>query len=127
MSSNHAASGWSGLSPGSRTRRSASLDGNRGVLARERRAAEEPVLDRVARLAHRRIRARLVQEQLVKEQGVAGLEDRAQDRRLAPLLVDLELRDRVVERGLLGVGGQVMLEAGGKQVESRRLVSAARQ
>ena len=56
-------------------------DGDRRVLGRERRAAEEPVLDRVARVWHRRIGARLVQEQLVEEQRVAGLEDRPDDRR----------------------------------------------
>src|SRR5258707_14162700 len=117
MSSNHAAIGWSGLSPGSRTSRCCSfaLDGNRRVLARERRSAEEPVLDRVPRPLHRRIGARLMKEQLVEEQRVAGLEDRAQDRDLAPGDVDLSLRDRVVEPSFLGGRREVVVRAGGEE------------
>jgi hypothetical protein len=55
-------------SSGSRaTSRGPRSDGHRRVLGRERRAAEEPVLDRVARVRHRRIRPRLMQEQLIEE------------------------------------------------------------
>src|SRR5438067_865561 len=119
MSSNHAAIGCSGLSPGSRTSSCGSwLDGNRGVFAWERRAAEEPVLDRVPRLRHRCVGAGLVQEQLVEEEGVTRLEDWAQDRGLASGGVDLALRDRVIERRFLGVRGQVVVEPRGQEVES---------
>src|SRR4051794_27321964 len=73
------------------------LDGDRGELGRERRSAEEPVLDREPRVGHRGIRARLVQEQLVEEQRVARLEDRPDDRNVAGGVLGLGLRHLVGE------------------------------
>ena len=58
----------------------AELDDDRRVVGRERRGAEEPALDREARVRHRRVGGGLVQEELVEEQRVAGLEERPHDR-----------------------------------------------
>src|SRR6185437_12212633 len=75
------------------TPRPGGSDSDRGVLIREPGAPEEPVLHRVPRPGHRWVGARLVQEQLVEEQRVAGLEDRPDHRRVARRLLDAPVRD----------------------------------
>src|SRR5947209_17417431 len=103
------------------------LHGQRRVLARERRAAKEPVLDGVAWLWHRRVGAGLVQEHLVEQKRIAGFKDGPNDRRLAGGLLRLLLRDCVVKRRVLGGGGDEVIESARKDVESGSLVPAARQ
>ena len=73
------------------------------------------------------IRAGLVEEQLVEEERVAGLEDRPCDPLVAGRLLGLRLRYLVVEHRVVGGGGHDLVEPARNDVQARRLVAAARQ
>src|SRR6188472_4660695 len=80
----------------------AGLGRKRRILLWRSRGAEEPAFDRQATLGHRRLRRRRMQEEVVEEQHVPGLEDGPHDPRVSRRLLGHLLRDRPVEvRALL--------------------------
>src|SRR5262245_46723786 len=105
----------------------APLGGKRRVLLRRSRGAEEPALDRQTTLAHRRLRRRGMQEQVVKEQHVPGLEDRPHDPRLSRRLLSNFLRDRPVEVRTLLTAREDAVESPRDDVHAGRFVTAVRE
>src|SRR5829696_10504490 len=105
---------------GTSTRRPVNVserDGN--VCAGKSGRTEEPALDGIARIGHRRIGARLMQEQMVEEQSVARIKYRADYPRVASHLLDHLLSHLVVENGPLGAGGCIVVQSSRDDVHAR--------
>ena len=83
-----------------------------------RRRCEEPRLDRVPRSGHRRLDPRAVEEQVIEQEGVSGLELRPHHGRVDGEMLDDGRADGPVEDRAAGAGLNDPVEAPRQEVDS---------